>query len=80
VFKPYLKANLWHSFETEDTTWFGADPIDVESKGTALELGGGIAHKFTDKFSGFVTADYSFDIDGDDLSEFEGNVGLQATW
>lgn len=45
-----------------------------------LELGGGIAHKFTDKFSGFVTADYSFDVDGDRRREFEGNVGLQVQW
>lgn len=79
-FKPYLKANLWHSFDTEDTTWFDADPIDIESEGTMLELGGGIAHKFTDKFSGFVTADYSFDVDGDRRREFEGNVGLQVQW
>jgi outer membrane autotransporter protein len=79
-FKPYLKANLWHAFEAEDTTWFDADPIVVQSEGTSLELGGGIAHKFSEKFSGFVTADYSFDVDGDDLSEFEGNIGLQAKW
>ena len=79
-FKPYLKANLWHSFETDDTTWFDADPIDIESEGTVLELGGGIAHKFTDKFSGFVTADYSFDVDGDRLREFEAGAGLQYSW
>lgn len=79
-FKPYLKANLWRSFETDDTTWFDADPIDIESEGTVLELGGGIAHKFTDKFSGFVTADYSLDVDGDRLREFEAGAGLQYSW
>jgi autotransporter family porin len=79
-FKPYLKANLWHSFEADETVWFGPDPIDIESESTMLELGGGIAHKFTDKFSGFATADYSFDVDGDRRREFEGNVGLQVQW
>lgn len=79
-FKPYLKANLWHSFDTEDTTWLDADPIDIESEGTMLELGGGIAHDFTDKFSGFVTADYSFDVSGERARVFEGNIGIQVEW
>lgn len=79
-FKPYLKANIWHTFDGEDTTWFDADPIVVETGGTMVELGGGIAQKFSEKFSGFATADYSFDVDGERRREFEGNVGLQVQW
>ncbi len=78
--KPYLKANLWHTFDADDTTWFDADPIVTETEGTMLELGGGIAHTFSERFSGFVTADYSFDVDGGHRREFEGNIGLQARW
>lgn len=79
-FKPYLKANLWRSFETNETVAFGPDPIDIESESTMLELGGGVAHKFTDRVSAFATADYSFNIDGDRRREFEAGAGLQYQW
>jgi len=79
-FKPYLKANLWRTFETNDTISFDADPIEIESEGTTLELGGGIAHKFSDRYSAFVAADYNFDISGERRREFEGNIGLQIQW
>jgi len=78
--KPYLKANLWHSFKDDDVTYFDSDAIRVETGGTRLELGAGISHAFTDTVSAFAVADYSFNLGGERSRSFEGNVGLQVKW
>lgn len=78
--KPYLKANLWHSFGGEDVTYFDSDAIRVDTGGTRLELGAGITHAFTDKVSGFAVADYTFNLGGERSRSFEGNIGLQVKW
>lgn len=80
LFQPYVKANLWHSFESKDTVRFGGDDIVTEGETTSLELGGGIVHSFNKSVSAFAVADYTFDIDGDKREVFEGNIGLKVSW
>lgn len=80
LFQPYVKANLWHSFKTDDTVKFDGDSIVTEGENTSLELGGGIVHSFNKSVSAFAVADYTFDIDGDKREAFEGNIGIKLSW
>ena len=79
-FQPYLKANLWHNFDSEDRVIFAETPILTEIGGTALELGGGVVAKLSESTSLFATADYTFDIDGEKTRVFEGNLGISVKW
>ncbi|MGH6858659.1 MAG: autotransporter domain-containing protein [Phyllobacterium sp.] len=78
--QPYVKANIWHSFDTSDTVRFGEDAIVTEGDTTSLELGAGIVHSFNKTVSAFAVADYTFDIDGGKREAFEGNIGLKLNW
>lgn len=49
TFQPYLKANLWHSFDADQRVTFGTEPIVTETGGTALEIGGGIVARLHDQ-------------------------------
>ena len=80
MFQPYLKANIWHGFSETDSVLFGADPIHTDFDSTTLELGGGITHVFSQSFSAFASADYKFDIDGENVETIEGNIGLNFKW
>ena len=79
-FQPYLKANLWHNFDSEDRIVFAETPIITEFGGTALEVGGGVIAKLSESTSLFGTADYTFDVDGEKTRVFEGNIGLSVKW
>jgi hypothetical protein len=48
--------------------------------GTALELGGGVVAKLSESTSLFATADYTFDVGGEKMRIFEGNIGLSVKW
>lgn len=39
--RPYLKANLWQNFSSDQSVRFATDPIVTDLKGTSLELGVG---------------------------------------
>lgn len=80
LLQPYLKANLWHNFDTTDTARFGADPMSTSTKGTSVELGGGLVYAFNTSWSAFATADYKFDVSGEHQRVFQGNVGLRLRW
>ncbi|WP_065373442.1 autotransporter outer membrane beta-barrel domain-containing protein [Ensifer adhaerens] len=80
TFQPYLKANLWHSFDADQRVTFGADPIVTERGGTALELGGGLVAKLSKTTSLYVTADYTTNLGGEKIDVLEGNIGLRVKW
>lgn len=80
LLQPYLKANLWHNFNGTDAILFGSDAITTEVESTSLELGAGVTHDFTKNFSAFAVADYTFDVNGENVEVFEGNVGLRVKW
>ncbi|SDA73917.1 outer membrane autotransporter barrel domain-containing protein [Sinorhizobium sp. NFACC03] len=80
TFQPYLKANVWHSFDADQRVTFGADPIVTERGGTALELGGGLVAKLSETTSRYVTADYTTNLGGEKIDVLEGNIGLRVKW
>lgn len=80
TFQPYLKANLWHQFDSDQTVLFGTDPIVTELGGTSLELGGGVVAKLSENVSLHLTGDYTTNLGGERKRIFEGNIGLTVKW
>ncbi|MDX3925275.1 MAG: autotransporter outer membrane beta-barrel domain-containing protein [Shinella sp.] len=78
--QPYLKANIWHSFDSDQSINFGGDAIVTEIGGTSLEVGGGIVAKITESASLFATADYTTNLGGRKTHVLEGNIGLSIKW
>jgi type V secretory pathway adhesin AidA len=78
--QPYLKANLWHNLDADQTVRLGDDPIVTELDGTSLELGGGVIANPTDTLSVFVTADYTTNLGGERTRILEGNLGVSIKW
>ncbi len=78
--RSYLKANLWHSFSSDQNVIFGIDPIGTGLKGTALEVGGGLTVDVTEKTSLFATADYTTNLGAERARIWEGNIGLNVKW
>lgn len=80
AWQPYLKANLWYSSSETDKIDFNADEVRTKTGTTAVEVGGGVVAKLTDRVSFFGAGDYLFDVGGQDKEAVEGNLGLQLTW
>jgi autotransporter family porin len=78
--RPYLKANLWQNFSSDQVVIFGTDPITTNLKGTSLEVGGGVTIDVTEKASLFATADYTTNLGGERTRSWEGNIGLNVKW
>lgn len=74
--EPYLKANIWHDFSSDDAVTFDRTSIVTELGGTTLEVGGGILVDLDERISLFATADYTTDLGGEDARILEGNLGL----
>ncbi|WP_422718063.1 autotransporter outer membrane beta-barrel domain-containing protein [Falsochrobactrum tianjinense] len=78
--RPYLKANLWQNFSSDQTVRFATDPIVTDLKGTSLEVGGGLTLDITEKASLYATADYTTNLGGERSRIWEGNIGLNVKW
>ncbi|WJR65193.1 autotransporter outer membrane beta-barrel domain-containing protein [Neorhizobium sp. CSC1952] len=80
LIQPYLKANLWHNFSSDQTIRFDGDPITTEIGGTSLEIGGGVIANLTEKVSLFATVDYTTNLGGEKTRIWEGNIGISIKW
>lgn len=78
--QPYLKANLWHTFDSDQRIGFGGDPILTELGGTSLEIGGGVVVTLSEATSLYATADYTTNLGGERTHVIEGNIGLKVKW
>lgn len=80
VIEPYLKANVWHTFEGTDATRFATVTLPTQFKATSLEVGGGVAARVTDQISLYAAASYETNLGGAHRETVKGNLGLQVTW
>ncbi len=79
--EPYVRSNLWHTFGGSDTVTFDhADRIKTQHESTALDLGAGLVMKVSREVSLYVSADYSSNVDDNDLDGLKGNMGLRISW
>ncbi len=79
--EPYVRGNLWHTFGGSDTVTFDhVDKIKTEHKSTTADLGVGLVAKVSKEVSLYISADYSGNVDDDNLQGLMGNLGLRISW
>lgn len=79
--EPYVRTNVWYDFSNADTVTL--DKVDKISSGrnsATVELGLGLVARVTPKVALFVSADYSSDVDDNDLNGLIGNLGVRVRW
>lgn len=79
--EPFVRTNVWYDFSNADTVTL--DKVDKISSGrnsTTVELGLGLVARVTPKVALFVSADYSSDVDDNDLNGLIGNLGVRVRW
>lgn len=79
--EPYLRANLWHTFSGTDTVTFDhVDRIESEQKSSSADLGIGVVLSLDSSVSVYASADYTGNIDSNQLRGVVGNVGVRVSW
>lgn len=79
--EPYVRTNLWHTVYTGNTvTLDQVDKISSSRKSSTVELGLGLVAKVTPTVSLYVSADYSSDVDDNDLNGLIGSLGVRMRW
>lgn len=79
--EPYLRANLWHTFSGTDTVTFDhVDRIESEQRSSSADLGVGVVLSLASSVSVYASADYTSNIDSNQLRGVVGNVGVRMSW
>ncbi|GFM84738.1 hypothetical protein PSCICO_01370 [Pseudomonas cichorii] len=79
--EPFLQGNLWHNFDGADTLTFDHnDRIKTEHKSTTADLGVGLTTRLSREISLYLSADYSSNLDDNDLDGLRGNLGVRVSW
>ncbi|WP_194790596.1 autotransporter outer membrane beta-barrel domain-containing protein [Pseudomonas sp. UFMG81] len=80
-FEPYVRTNVWYDFTNSDTVQLAqVDKISSSRYSTTVELGLGLVARVTPSVALFVSADYSSDVDGNDLNGLIGSLGVRMRW
>lgn len=79
--EPYVRTNLWHTVNTSATVSLDqVDKISSSRNSSTVELGLGLVAKVTPAVSLYVSADYSSDVDDNDLNGLIGSLGVRMRW
>ncbi|WP_223532029.1 MULTISPECIES: autotransporter outer membrane beta-barrel domain-containing protein [unclassified Pseudomonas] len=79
--EPYVRTNLWHTVYTGNTvTLDQVDKISSSRSSSTVELGLGLVVRVTPTVSLYISADYSSDVDDNDLNGLIGSLGVRMRW
>ncbi|MDZ3992492.1 autotransporter outer membrane beta-barrel domain-containing protein [Pseudomonas sp. Teo4] len=79
--EPYVRTNVWYDFSDADAVKLDqVDKISSSRYSTTVELGLGLVARVTPSVALFVSADYSSDVDGNDLNGLIGSLGVKMRW
>jgi outer membrane autotransporter protein len=79
--EPYVRTNLWHTVYTGNTvTLDEVDKISSSRNSSTVELGLGLVARVTPAVSLYISADYSSDVDDNDLNGLIGSLGVRMRW
>ena len=79
--EPYVRTNLWHTVYTGNTvTLDQVDKISSSRNSSTVEVGLGLVARVTPAVSFYVSADYSSDVDENDLNGLIGSLGVRMRW
>jgi outer membrane autotransporter protein len=81
TWKPYLKANLWHTFSGRSDVLFGfTDTIATRRNASALEVGVGISGQLNRAFAVYGGLAYTRAIGITSQNSTQGQLGMRYTW
>ncbi|WP_260958507.1 autotransporter domain-containing protein [Pseudomonas citri] len=79
--EPYVRTNLWHTVQSGETLALDkVDKISSSRKSSTVELGLGLVARVTPVVSLYVSADYSSDVDDNDLNGLITSLGVRMRW
>ncbi|QCI11697.1 autotransporter outer membrane beta-barrel domain-containing protein [Pseudomonas putida] len=79
--EPYVRTNVWYDFsESGEVKLDQVDKISSSRYSTTVELGLGLVARVTPSVALFVSADYSSDVDDNDLNGLIGSLGVRMRW
>ena len=79
--EPYVRTNLWHTVQNADTLSLDkVDKISSSRKSSTVEVGLGLVARVTPVVSLYVSADYSSDVDDNDLDGIIASLGVRMRW
>ena len=79
--EPSVRTNLWHTVQSGETLALGqVDKISSSRKSSTVELGLGLVARVTPVVSLYVSADYSSDVDDNDLNGLITSMGVRMRW
>ncbi|RCL28916.1 autotransporter outer membrane beta-barrel domain-containing protein [Pseudomonas sp. AFG_SD02_1510_Pfu_092] len=79
--EPYVRTNVWYDFSNADEVKLDqVDKISSSRYSTTVELGLGLVARVTPSVALFVSADYSSDVDDNDLNGLIGSLGVRMRW
>ena len=79
--EPYVRTNVWYDFSNPDEVKLDqVDKISSSRYSTTVELGLGLVARVTPSVALFVSADYSSDVDDNDLNGLIGSLGVRMRW
>lgn len=79
--EPYVRTNLWHTVQNADTLSLDkVDKISSSRKSSTVEVGLGLVARVTPAVSLYVSADYSSDVDDNDLNGIIASLGVRMRW
>ncbi|MBA1200636.1 autotransporter outer membrane beta-barrel domain-containing protein [Pseudomonas capeferrum] len=79
--EPFVRTNVWYDFSYADTLKLDqVDKISSSRSSTTVDLGLGLVARVTPKVALFVSADYSSDVDDNDLNGLIGSLGVRMRW
>jgi len=79
--EPYVRTNVWHTVYTGNTVSLDqVDKISSSRKSSTVDVGLGLVARVTPLVSFYVSADYSSDVDDNDLNGLIGSLGVRMRW
>ena len=79
--EPYVRTNVWHRVNSGDTLSLGqVDKISSGRNASTVELGLGLVARVSPTVSLYVSADFSSDVDDNDLNGLIGSLGVRMRW
>lgn len=79
--EPYVRTNVWHRVNSGDTLSLGqVDKISSGRNSSTVELGLGLVARVSPTVSLYVSADFSNDVDDNDLNGLIGSLGVRMRW
>jgi outer membrane autotransporter protein len=81
LWRPYLKVNLWHTFEGQSDVLFGfTDTVSTQRAASALEIGAGVTGQVNTAVAVYGGLSYTTAIGITERRGVQGQLGMRVRW